>query len=98
MGALPEFRKGARLSAYGEGWALYAESLGAELGMYTDPASRFGRLDSERFRAVRLVVDTGMHALGWPRSQAVDYFSTHAPTESVAEIDRYISWPAQALS
>jgi uncharacterized protein (DUF885 family) len=55
-------------------------------------------LDSERFRAVRLVVDTGMHALGWSRAQAVDYFTTHAPTESVSEIDRYIGWPAQALS
>ena len=95
---LPEFRKGVPLSAYTEGWALYVEVLGTELGVYKDPASRFGQLDSERFRAVRLVVDTGMHALGWSRAQAVDYFTTHAPTESVAEIDRYISWPGQALS
>jgi prolyl oligopeptidase len=95
---LPEFRKSAPLSAYTEGWALYVEVLGAELGVYKDPTSRFGQLDSERFRAVRLVVDTGMHALGWSRAQAVDFFQTHAPAESVAEIDRYISWPAQALS
>ena len=95
---LPEFRQSGNLSAYSEGWALYTESLGSELGIYLDPASRFGHLDSERFRAVRLVVDTGMHALGWSRAQAVDYFTTHAPTESLSEIDRYISWPAQALS
>jgi prolyl oligopeptidase len=98
MGELPDFRKTARLSAYGEGWALYAESLGAELGLYRDPPSRLGQLASERFRAVRLVVDTGMHAIGWSRAQAVDYFTTHAPAMSIAEIDRYISWPAQALS
>lgn len=95
---LPEFRRAGRFSAYGEGWALYAESLGTELGVYRDPSSRFGALDSERFRAVRLVVDTGMHALGWTRAQALDYFGTHAPTESISEIDRYIAWPAQALS
>ena len=98
LGDLPEFRKSALLSAYAEGWALYAESLGAELGIYKDPASRFGRLDSERFRAVRLVVDTGMHALNWSRAKAIDYFATHAPAETLAEIDRYISWPGQALS
>ncbi len=95
---LPEFRRFYFNSAYGEGWALYAESLGSELGVYRDPYTRFGRLASERFRAVRLVVDTGLHALGWSREQAVAYFAQHAPEESTAEIDRYISWPAQALA
>ena len=77
---------------------MYAESLGSQLGVYRDPYSRYGQLVSERFRAVRLVVDTGMHALGWSREQAVAYFKEHAPEESLAEIDRYISWPGQALS
>jgi uncharacterized protein (DUF885 family) len=95
---LPEFRRFYGNSAYLEGWALYAESLGAQLGMYGDPYSRFGRLASERFRAVRLVVDTGIHEMGWTREQAVDYFQKHAPQESLAEVDRYISWPAQALA
>ncbi|HMK31962.1 MAG TPA: DUF885 domain-containing protein [Terriglobales bacterium] len=95
---LPEFRKFYRNSAYVEGWALYTESLGAQLGVYRDPYSRFGQLASERFRAVRLVVDTGIHSMGWTREQAVEYFRLHAPLESVSEIDRYISWPAQALA
>jgi uncharacterized protein (DUF885 family) len=95
---LPDIRKFYGNSAYIEGWALYSESLGSQLGLYRDPYSRFGQLASERFRAVRLVVDTGIHQLGWTRAQALDYFQTHAPEESAAEIDRYISWPAQALS
>ncbi|PWU10359.1 MAG: DUF885 domain-containing protein [Terriglobia bacterium] len=95
---LPEFRRFYVNSAYAEGWGLYAESLGSQLGVYTDPASRFGQLASERFRAVRLVVDTGLHALNWPRQQAVDYFKAHAPDQSLAEVDRYIAWPGQALS
>jgi uncharacterized protein (DUF885 family) len=95
---LPDLRRFYSNSAFGEGWALYAESLGAQLGLYEDPYSRFGQLASERFRAVRLVVDTGIHHLGWTRQQAIDYFKTHTPQSSLAEVDRYISWPAQALS
>jgi uncharacterized protein (DUF885 family) len=95
---LPEFRRFYGNSAYLEGWALYAESLGGQLGLYRDAYSRFGGLASERFRAVRLLVDTGIHQMGWTREQAVEYFKLHAPTESLAEIDRYISWPGQALS
>jgi uncharacterized protein (DUF885 family) len=95
---LPDFRKFYGNSAYGEGWALYAESLGAQLGVYKDPYNRFGQLASERFRAARLVIDTGMHSMGWTREQAQDYLRTHAPTQALSEVDRYISWPAQALS
>jgi uncharacterized protein (DUF885 family) len=68
------------------------------LGLYHTPESRFGQLASERFRAARLVVDTGMHALGWTRQQAIDYFREHAPEENSSEIDRYIAWPGQALA
>ncbi|MBS0393655.1 MAG: DUF885 domain-containing protein [Proteobacteria bacterium] len=95
---LPDFRRYYGNSAYAEGWALYAESLGGDLGLYKDPYSRFGQLTSERFRAVRLVVDTGIHAYGWTREQALAYFREHAPEESPAEVDRYIAWPAQALA
>ena len=95
---IPDFRRFYSNSAYVEGWGLYAESLGAQLGVYRDPADHFGQLASERFRAVRLVVDTGIHSMGWTRSQAIDYFKTHAPSESLAEVDRYIAWPGQALS
>ena len=95
---LPDLRRFYTNSAYGEGWALYSESLGSQLGLYKDPYSRFGQLASERFRAVRLVVDTGIHDNGWTRDQAVEYFKAHSPQISLAEVDRYISWPAQALS
>ena len=95
---LPEIRKFYHNSAYIEGWALYSESLGAQLGVYRDPYHRFGQLASERFRAVRLVVDTGIHELGWTREQGLQYFREHSPQQPASEIDRYISWPAQALS
>jgi len=95
---LPEFRKFYWNSAYGEGWALYAESLGSQLGVYKDPYNKFGQLASERFRAARLVIDTGIHAMGWTREQAQDCLRAHAPTQAIEEVDRYISWPSQALA
>jgi uncharacterized protein (DUF885 family) len=99
MPGLPDFRRRFNAAAFSEGWALYAESLGAELGtVYRDPATRFGRLASEMFRAVRLVVDTGIHSLGWSREQARDYFAAHVPSQSLAEVDRYIARPGQALA
>jgi uncharacterized protein (DUF885 family) len=101
MTNLPKFRQHSFNSGYIEGWALYAEQLGKEVGFYQDPGSDFGRLQSERFRAVRLVVDTGIHAKGWSRDQVVEYFrNAHVVDEPEvqAETDRYIAWPAQALS
>jgi prolyl oligopeptidase len=95
---LPEFRKVFTAAAFSEGWGLYAESLGSELGVYADPTTKFGQLTSEQFRAVRLVVDTGIHAMGWSRDRAREYFSQHVPAQSLAEIDRYISRPGQALA
>ena len=97
---LPEFQRAFSTTAFGEGWALYAESLGAELGgvVYRDLPSRMGQLANEQFRAVRLVVDTGMHAMGWSRERAREYFKLHVPAQSLAEIDRYIAWPGQALA
>lgn len=98
---LPAFRRTLYHAAYGEGWGLYSERLGKEMGFYTDPYSDFGRLTYEAWRACRLVVDTGMHAFGWSRQQAIDYMleNTAASVAEVNdEIDRYITWPAQALS
>jgi uncharacterized protein (DUF885 family) len=98
---LPPFRRFSYISAYGEGWGLYSEWLGLEAGFYTDPYSNFGRLTYAMWRACRLVVDTGIHAKGWTRQQAIDYMASHTalPLHEVeTETDRYISWPAQALS
>jgi uncharacterized protein (DUF885 family) len=98
---LPEFRKHGGNSAYTEGWGLYAEELGKEIGFYHDPGSDYGRLRSELFRAVRLVVDTGIHDMGWSRDQVVEYMrNSHAVDEPTiqAETDRYISGPGQACS
>jgi uncharacterized protein (DUF885 family) len=99
-GELPVVLRTGFMVAYVEGWALYAESLPEELGLYKEPASIFGRLDSERFRAVRLVVDTGLHEQHWTREQARTYMRAHTAMSDAdlrAEVDRYISWPAQAL-
>ena len=101
MTGLPKFRQHTFNSGYIEGWALYSEQLGKEVGFYQDPGSDFGRLGSERFRAVRLVVDTGIHAKGWTREQVVAYFrNAHVADEPMiqTETNRYIAWPAQALS
>jgi uncharacterized protein (DUF885 family) len=99
---LPKFRlHGLGFNAYTEGWALYAEQLGKEVGFYQDPASDFGRLSSELFRAVRLVVDTGIHSKGWSREQVVEFFRKSGAVDEPtiqSETDRYIAWPAQALS
>jgi uncharacterized protein (DUF885 family) len=101
MTSLPKFRQHAGNSGYTEGWALYSEQLGKEVGFYQDPVSDYGRLSSELFRAVRLVVDTGLHAQGWSRDQVVEFFRKYQPVDEPtiqSETDRYIAWPAQALS
>ncbi len=97
---LPAFRRHGWNVAFGEGWALYAESLGPELGFFRDPFSAFGHLNAELFRAVRLVVDTGIHAQGWTRQQALDYMNANSAnpgSDNEVEVDRYIAWPGQAL-
>ena len=97
---LPAFRQHGFYSAYSEGWALYAERLGEDVGFFQDPYSRYGHLDGEMLRAVRLVVDTGVHYKHWTRQQMVDFFHEHSSEDEPsvqAEVDRYIAWPAQAL-
>jgi uncharacterized protein (DUF885 family) len=97
---LPEFRKNTSYTAYVEGWGLYAESLGEEMGFYKDPYSKFGQLTYEMWRAVRLVVDTGLHSMGWTRQQAIDFFADNAAKtlqDITVEVDRYIVWPGQAV-
>jgi len=98
---IPKFRRHSWITAYGEGWALYSESLGEEMGFYADPYSKFGQLTYEMWRAIRLVVDVGIHVKGWSRQQAIDFFtenSSKTPHDIEVEIDRYIVWPGQALA
>ena len=99
--SIPRFRRNLYLSAYGEGWGLYTEFLADEMGIYTTPYEKFGKFTYEMWRACRLVVDTGLHAKGWSKEKAIDYMSKNTALslhEVNTEIDRYISWPGQALS
>ena len=101
LGELPNFRRQSQYSVFSEGWALYAETLGPQLGLFRDPYTRFGHLQAQMFRAARLVVDTGIHALGWNREQAIAYMieqTGHDPVFMTAEVDRYYAQPGQALS
>ena len=101
MTGIPEFRKFERYTAYTEGWAFYAERLGKDVGLYQDPYSDYGRLENEVWRAIRLVVDTGVHSEGWTRDQMVQYFREHSNIDEPSiqsEVDRYVAWPSQALA
>ena len=101
MEGVPEFRKYGGYTAFVEGWGLYAESLGTEMGFYKDPYSKYGQLTYEMWRAIRLVIDTGLHSLGWSRQQALDYFianSSKTEHDITVEVDRYIVWPGQATA
>ena len=97
---LPEFRKYTSYTAYTEGWGLYSERFGKDAGFYQDPYSDYGRLEADEWRAIRLVIDTGVHSMHWSRQQMLDYFREHSSMDDTniqAEVDRYIAWPAQAL-
>jgi uncharacterized protein (DUF885 family) len=101
LDGLPTFRKHDSYTAYTEGWALYSERLGKEVGFYQDPYSDYGRLEADIWRAIRLVVDTGVHSQHWSRQQMVDYFHDHSAMDETTiqtEVDRYIGWPGQALA
>ena len=98
---LPQFRKELYFSAFGEGWGLYSEKLGIEMGIYENSYEHFGRLSYEMWRACRLVIDTGIHSQGWTRQEAMNYLSDNTSLSALnvrAEVDRYISWPGQALA
>ena len=98
---LPNFRKYGGFTAFIEGWGLYSESLGYDLGLYKDPYSKFGQLTYDMWRAIRLVVDTGMHYMDWTRQDAINYFlenSAKTKQDIINEVDRYINWPGQALA
>jgi len=101
MEGVPDFRKHLGYTAFVEGWGLYSEGLGAEMGFYKDPYMKYGRLTYEMWRAIRLVLDTGIHSMGWTRQQAIDYFRTNSSKSDhdiTVEVDRYIVWPSQALA
>jgi uncharacterized protein (DUF885 family) len=101
LDGIPEFRKFEQYTAYTEGWALYAERLGKDVGFYQDPYSDYGRLEADIWRAIRLVVDTGVHSQHWTRNQMVAYFHDHSAIDETTiqtEVDRYIAWPSQALA